>query len=62
MERQVLRLEAAAEALSVSHWTIRAWIKQGLIRTVRLGKLRMIPQAGINRIAEDGTSAIKTAA
>lgn len=54
MEPQLYRVESAASILGVSHWTVRAWVKQGWVRTVQLGKFRMVPKAEIDRIAQDG--------
>jgi len=51
---QLYRVESAASILGVSHWTVRAWVKKGRVKTVRLGKLRMVPKAEIDRIAQDG--------
>jgi excisionase family DNA binding protein len=55
MTKRLLRIEAAAEALSISHWTVRLWAKQGRLRTVKLGKLRLVPAAEVERIAKGGS-------
>ena len=47
-------IEASASALDVSHWTIRGWVRQGLIKTVKLGSRRMVPVEELERIAEHG--------
>jgi len=54
MENQLCRLDAAAAVLGVSHWTLRLWAKQGRVRTVRLGKLRMMPVTELDRLAREG--------
>ncbi len=51
---QLYRLEAAASALGISHWTVRSWVRQGLVKTIRLGKLKMVPKGEIDRIAKEG--------
>jgi hypothetical protein len=40
--------------LELSPWTIRAWAKRGLIKTVKLGSRRLVPVAEIERIAAEG--------
>jgi excisionase family DNA binding protein len=53
-DKKLLRMEAAASALGISHWTLRVWANQGHLRTVRLGRLRMVPVAEVDRIARQG--------
>ena len=47
-------IENAASELKLSPWTVRAWAKRGLIKTVRLGSCRLVPVSEIERIAEQG--------
>jgi excisionase family DNA binding protein len=47
---KLLSVEKAAEALSVSPWTIRAWITQGKLGSVKLGSRRLVREAEIQRI------------
>ena len=56
LERRLVRLEEASGALGVSHWTLRLWAKQGRLKTVRVGKLRMVPISEVDRIAQHGIS------
>lgn len=56
-DRQLLRIEAAAALLSVSHWTLRSWLKQGRLQAVPVGKLRLIPRTEVDRIAREGMRA-----
>jgi excisionase family DNA binding protein len=58
MDTQLLRMTAAAEVLSVSHWTLRLWAKQGRVHTVKLGKLRMVPKTEVERLVKRGTGKI----
>lgn len=46
--------EEAADALSLSPWTIRGYAKSGLISSVKLGTRRLIHSAEIERIAKEG--------
>jgi len=47
-------MAGAAEALSVSIDIIKRAIAQGLIRSTKVGKLRRIPAAEVERVAEQG--------
>ncbi len=47
---KLLSVEKAAEVLSVSPWTIRAWITQGKLGSAKLGSRRLVPEAEIQRI------------
>lgn len=51
---KLLDVETAAEALSLSPWSIRAYIRQGKIRAVRIGRRVLIEPAEIRRIVEEG--------
>jgi excisionase family DNA binding protein len=48
MER-LLSIEAVAELLSVSPWTIRSWIRDGRLGSAKLGTRRLIPQSEVER-------------
>lgn len=52
-------VEQAATELSVSPWSIRAWVRHGAIQTTRLGRRVLIPCAEIERIATDGLASIR---
>jgi excisionase family DNA binding protein len=47
-------IEAAAVSLSISPWTVRAFIRQGKIRPVRIGRRVLIEPQEIRRIVEAG--------
>jgi excisionase family DNA binding protein len=42
-------VNSAAKLLLVSPWTIRAWIRDGKLRPVRLGRLVRIEEAELTR-------------
>jgi excisionase family DNA binding protein len=42
-------VKAAAQALAVSPWTIRAYIRDGKLRAVRLGRLVRLEEAELER-------------
>ena len=47
-------IEHAALELELSPWTVRAWAKRGLIKTVKLGSRRLVPMSEIERIVTEG--------
>lgn len=47
---QLLSIERTAEVLSVSPWTVRAWIQQGKLGSAKLGSRRLVPQSEIERL------------
>jgi excisionase family DNA binding protein len=51
---QLYSIEAAAELLSLSPWTLRAWITQKRIGSVKLGSRRLIAQSEIKRLIREG--------
>lgn len=46
---RVLRIDEAAEALNVSHWTVRRLIKSGAIKSCRQLRVHLIPVEEIDR-------------
>ena len=54
MERLSLSLSEAAEALSVSTFTLRRQIKKGAIQTARVGRRVVIPLAELKRLVAPG--------
>ena len=47
-------VEEAAEALALSPWTVRLYVRQGKIRPVRIGRRVLIEPQEIRRIVEEG--------
>jgi excisionase family DNA binding protein len=47
-------VEAVARTLSLSVWTVRAYIRQGKIRPVRIGRRVLIEPCEIVRIIDEG--------
>lgn len=47
MEKELLRVGEAAEALNVSRWTIYRWIEEGRLEATKIGKgsLRVFRQS-----------------
>jgi excisionase family DNA binding protein len=50
----LLDVEAAAEALSVIPWTIRAYIRKGKIRAVRIGRRTLLEKEELQRVINEG--------
>lgn len=47
-------IEEAAEIWGVSPWTVRAYVRQGKIRPVRIGRRVLIEAAEVLRLIEEG--------
>lgn len=47
--KPLLDVKGAAEALAVSPWTIRAYIRDGKLQPVRLGRLVRIDEEEVKR-------------
>ena len=54
MERQLLRVGEAAEALNVSRWTIYRWVEEGRLEATKIGKgsLRIFRES-VNTLVKD---------
>ena len=57
MEQLALGLRQAAEAVGLSHWTLRAYVRRGKLRAVRLGKRVLIEPSELQRLVEQGRKA-----
>jgi excisionase family DNA binding protein len=49
-------IEEAAEIWGVSPWTVRAYVRQGKIRPVRIGRRVLIEATEVLRLIEEGRS------
>ncbi len=47
-------VESAAKVLSLSPWTIRAYIREGKIRPIRIGRRVLIEPTEVRRLIEQG--------
>jgi excisionase family DNA binding protein len=47
-------VKEAGNALGLSPWTIRRWITDGKIQTVRLGRRVLLEPAECHRLVEEG--------
>lgn len=46
-------VDQAAKALTVSHWTLRYWLKTGKVRGSRIGSRRVIRESELQRLIVD---------
>jgi excisionase family DNA binding protein len=53
-ERLAWPVEVASRRISVSEFTLRRLIKSGHLRSVRVGKRVLIPEAEIQRVIREG--------
>ena len=51
---QLLSPQEFANRLSISRWTVYAWIQEGKIRSVKIGRLVRIPESEVDRIVQEG--------
>jgi excisionase family DNA binding protein len=56
MEQIALGLREAAGSVGLSVWTLRAWIRQGRLAAVRLGRRVMVEPAELKRLVAQGRS------
>lgn len=49
-------VRSAAQILAVSPWTVRAYIRQGKLRPIRLGRLVRLDEAEIRRFVSGAKS------
>ena len=43
-----------ANRLSISRWTVYAWIQDGRIKSVKIGRLVRIPASEVERLVQEG--------
>jgi excisionase family DNA binding protein len=49
-ERLTIGLVEASEALGISHWTLRRYIREGKIRPVRIGRRVLLQPAELEKL------------
>jgi excisionase family DNA binding protein len=55
--RFALGVKEAAEAVGLSHWQIRKYIREGKLQAVRLGRRVLIEPSELQRLVEEGRKA-----
>jgi len=56
LAKRLLSIDETAELLGISKWTVRAWIQQGRLASVKLGSRRLLAQAEIDRVIEKAST------
>ena len=51
---RLLSPQQFADHLSISRWTVYAWLQEGKIRSVKIGRLVRIPESEMSRIVQEG--------
>jgi excisionase family DNA binding protein len=54
VEERLNDLETTARRLSVSIWTVRRWVQNGRLASVKLGARRLITESEIQRAIIEG--------
>jgi excisionase family DNA binding protein len=49
----VYTLDEAAKASKQSHWTLRAWIREGRLRSAKIGKRRVIRESELAKLVKE---------
>ena len=47
-----------ADHLSISRWTVYAWLQEGRLKKIKLGRLVRIPASEVDRIVQEGTQEV----
>jgi excisionase family DNA binding protein len=53
-EERLNDLETTARRLSVSIWTVRRWVQNGRLASVKLGARRLVTESEIQRAITEG--------
>ena len=54
MQQLLIGIQEAAAAIGLSPWTVRAYVRQGRIRGVRIGRRVLIEPRELERLVESG--------
>lgn len=58
-KKLVVSINEAAHMLSLSHWTIRKYINEGMLPYVRIGRRVLLNRSELERLVKEGTNPIK---
>lgn len=47
-----------ADRLSISRWTVYAWLQEGRIKSTKIGRLVRIPESEVGRIVQEGVQEV----
>jgi excisionase family DNA binding protein len=62
MQKLLVSIDEASDALSISKWTLRKYIASGVVRTVKMGTRRLVSHAELERLASEGLIAAQPGA
>jgi len=54
MQQLLIGVRQAADAVGLSHWTIRQYIREGKIQGVKIGKRILVEPAELQRLVDEG--------
>jgi len=54
LQERLLSPQQFADRLSISRWTAYAWISEGRIKSVKIGRLVRIPESEVERLVQEG--------
>ena len=54
LEDRFLTPQQFADRLSISRWTVYAWLQTGQIKSIKLGRLVRIRESELERIIKEG--------
>ena len=54
-DRIAYRFSEVARALGVHHDTVRNWVERGDLHAVKIGRVRLVPAAELERLLNAGT-------
>ena len=54
-QESLLSPQQFADRFSISRWTAYAWISEGRIKSVKIGRLVRIPASEVDRIIQEGS-------
>lgn len=55
---RLLSPQEFADLLSISRWTVYAWLQEGKIRSVKIGRLVRIPESEVERLVQEGAQEV----
>jgi excisionase family DNA binding protein len=54
LTKLLVSVEESAEILAISKWSLRSWMKKGLVPSVKIGTRRLIRASDLENIAKNG--------
>ena len=57
-QERLLSPQQFADRLSISRWTVYAWISEGRIKSVKVSRLVRIPESEVDRLVQEGSQEV----